>query len=416
VYRLLRFIIAGCAVIGGVQSASADTVAVEIMRCGMNRLYFSAGTESHIFPNCRFEVKCGDLDAINGCIEYSLPGVSVSTELDIDCTVIDPAICRATIDGFTVDSISSIRIGQAVGPWIELLFGGGATPSDSVGRVDLEAYGYGERASERMRFDFGRGNIDGHISYRSSGVRDGAVERVDAAWIVVLVPNLERSVNDQGVLTTALYYAYNASKLPLMFDGDHANEITSLVPALDRRTRLFAYDESRGRALLQSALGERREVVIGITDPSLRRTAAYFADVLAREQIVTRIVTDRTAADCYFSFAPVDVYNDGYTMRYLLSRLSEVDASTPAIRESIAVAKNHLDRAGRSNGTDRLADLRLAEHRVIEGIGVFPLFLPSLHMQLSPSIIGLVPDEHGRLDLDGCYRLKPPASLDEGQR
>lgn len=401
-----------CSVIVGAGVVRAESVTTEVARCGLERLYFPVGSEALVYPGCRFVLLRGDSALLEGEIEYSAPGVAVSAEIAGVCDSIEVSGAVATIDTYSIDSTIVLRFGQSIGPWFELLL---SEAGDSPAKWTVEPYGWGERASERMVFDVERGVLDGCFSYSEipSG-SDRGHEAMPATWMVVLTPNLDSKVNEQGMLTTALYYAFDPSKLPLMFDGDDMVAVNALSPMLDGGRRPFTVDIVRAQGLLAEALGNRKEITLAITDPSLRTTAMYFADILARERIVTTITTDRTTSDCYLSFAPVDIFNDGYTLSYLLARLTEADTVSPSVYESLSVARSHLDRARLMEADDRLASLALVNNRLVQELGVFPLFRPAVHMLCEPSVSGIDRDQTGRLDLSRGVELRPPTYLSGG--
>lgn len=388
----------------------ADTIVTHIVQCALNRLYFPVGTESFVYPGCRYLALRDGQPVIEGQIEFSVPGIAVTYETGLSCDSLMAPLMEIQIETYSVDTASSLVFGQAIGPWFDLFLVSDTPTLPAADRVTVRAYGWGDRARDQMLFDFESGTLDGYFSYQEPVARTGAgALRVAAPWIVVLMPNPDRPVNSGGLLTTALYYAYDSSRLGLMFSGDNPVGTSTFVPVLDRKSRPFACDPNRARELLHAALGERRDIVISITDPSLRSTAAYFADILARERVTSQIVTDRTVSDCYLMFAPVDLYDDGYTLRYVLARLEESDVKTPGLRESLAVVRAHLDRARNAGVGERYAYLRLAESRIIEDVGVFPLFRPVIHVLSAHDIGGIAADETGRINLSRAYRLAPPA-------
>ena len=434
-------------------SSSAGEITTRVLQYKLGKLYFGCGEESNVFVGSPFTLYFQSDSLCSGKIEFSHTGVSISGH--VDSTNVPAALdsCHVIIQAAELQAGAVIRFGtrisleSLVNPGGEGLIGqstailiSGDTLSDDTlfGRPLLfegtgdtlvgRFHSYAEDDSsaflrslsivyydddDAMIFDFETGRLDGCITYiRLPGISNDADEVYHPApLIAVLTPNLSRKINELGLLTTSLYYRIDHNRLQVYFEGDRIRPCNTFLQHEKPTPRVFPHDPEKGRRLFDR-LGDRpRFLSIFAAQPELVRMANYFSDVLSRDRCRTELVDDRGDADIYLEFVPHDSRNIYQGFRYLIHGLTQDTVVGSREAEIVRVAITQLDWAITS--ADRSGQrryLELIERHMIDDLGLFPLFRPSVFVTTHKQVKGARFDRDGYLDLSSLRRVILPES------
>jgi hypothetical protein len=432
---------------------AAGEITTEVLQYKLGNLYFGCGEESNIFAGSPFTLYCQGDSLCSGKIEFSFAGVSISG--DIDSTNIPDLLdsCHVVIQaaelqvgavlGFgtriSLESLVNTSDKSLTGQSTAILITGDMFADDTlsgrkllfertgdtlIGRV--ESYADDDTSAflqslsliyydndDAMIYAFETGRLDGCISYsRLRGISDETDELYHPApLIAVLTPNLSRKINELGSLTTSLYYRFDHDRLQVYFEGDRIRPYNTFFTHEKPTPRVFPHDPEKGRRLF-TRLGDRpRFLSIFAAQPELVQTANYFSDVLSRDRCRTELVDKRGDADIYIEFIPnksQDVY-EGY--RYIIDELTQDTIAGSREAEIVLMAITQLEwaisSADRSGPTHYL---KLIERRMIDDLGLFPLFRPSVFVTTRKQIKGVRFDSDGCLDLSNLRRVILPGS------
>ena len=312
---------------------STNSVECGILQYKFGRLYMPLGEESHIYRLAHLEVLHDSTVVAYGGIEHSYQGVSVSFPVNLPLPDYSPwgwqdfeaaldtlALSELTvrIEIAAVDSASGVLIGTDVIGLQSLI-----RPFDTS-RITLHEYNY----RPAMVADLNSGVLDAAISFREiTAPRDCQETQSPAPFVAALIPNVGRPCNQGGALTTSLYYRFDESRLPLVFDGAdnrlwnrfHSYYRTSKDNSPERR---YPYDPERGRALFSSVAATSPTIELYYGSESLEHLAFFFADIIARDRCGIELTRNRRLADLYLDFLPVSRELPSVTMYTLHHRLS----------------------------------------------------------------------------------------------
>ncbi len=408
---LILLILLGAAVPVG--SAWPSTpVRAKILQYKLNRLYLGAGSELLIRRGCPVRVICGGDTLARTEIAGVLEGVAVTQKVTFGDSIA-PAGCVAEIIPARLDSGAVVRLGtdlDSLSPAVQTLQQ--AIHDSAADRVTLTVFEH--RVDMLMAYDDGR--LDGYLSYRSAhGDRKGQqVAAVPAPYVAVLIPNPAQPFNQYGELTTSLYYRFNSDDPSALFAGDSLRPVFSFIDASATR-RAFPYDPYRGRQLFQR-LGNRPErLTIGIADRAFERLSAYYADLLARDNCRLRATNNAKDADVTIAWLPLDTTDDEYHLPDRLVAMLSMDTLTgQPINEDIRLTARLLQNARGETDTLRASRLRQqAEQTLIDEIGVFPLFRPTLFVTQHDNVIGTLYNRTSGPHPERLFILRMPTVAEE---
>jgi len=436
---------------------SVDTAASEIttsvLQYKLSNLYFGCGEESNIFAGSPFTLYYHSDSLCSGKIEFSYAGVSVSGH--IDSTDIPELLdsCYVVIQAAELQVGAVLEFGTRI--YLEslvntggksltdqstaILITGDIFGDDSLSGEKLlfertddtlvgRSHSYAEDDSsaflqslrliyydndDAMIYDFETGRLDGCISYsRLRGISDETDELHHPAPIIaVLTPNLSRKINELGSLTTSLYYRFDHKRLQVYFGGDRIRPCNTFFTHEKPTPRVFPHDPEKGRRLF-TRLGDRpRFLSIFAAQPELVQTANYFSDVLSRDRCRTELVDKRSDADIYIEFIPNNTQDAQDGIRYLIHELTQDTLAGSRAAEIVRMAIRQLEWAvSSSDGSGQGQYLKLIERRLIDDLGLFPLFRPSIFVTTRKQIKGVRFDHNGCLDLGNLRRAILPDS------
>jgi len=392
-----------------VASSSGEEIRTQVSDLRLGRLYFPLGEEVHVYPHSPFIVLRSVDTVYSGYIEHSWLGVSVSFPTDgfLDTLVLDSL--EAAIIPAAVDGAARISLGTNVaGP--QLL-------ADSVmsARVELATY----QDERSLLDDLSSGLLDGVITLSDLAARPENVTTIYHAlpYLVALVPNAGRACNEQGQLTTSLYYRFDDSRVAVTFDGDRVSMVNRLVPLTNIAApagRLYAYDPGRGRALFDRLTPHPAEIRLYSGNPLLDGVAHYFADIIARDRCQVQLTRSRRDADIRVDFVPFSESLPSSAVYFVYHTL--VTDSLPG-----APANEHIRRLGVELGMiesairygDYYRHLDIAGRIMSEDLGVFPLFRPTVFLHSHKRLQNAGFDQDGRLDFTSAVIVELPQASEE---
>ncbi|MEW6049710.1 MAG: hypothetical protein AB1644_01415 [Candidatus Zixiibacteriota bacterium] len=432
--HFVRVIMAALIVVAWLPTIAASAqVRAKILQQKLDRLYFDIGEEALVFAGSRFVIFCGDDSVCAGVIEKSYEGIAVSTVLATNHDHITHDACYGLILVADVDSNAVIRIGCSWGAaqvrppvgWWKVTYDSGFNKTwdnyhnnAGSGTVDVRQYEVIHYPlNSHMENDFADGRLDAYMAYQSPPQKSPnlQVDSTVATSIAALIPNVYRAINKQGRLTTALYRRFDPTALSSYFDGP-AVPVYSFLSPESATVRSYPYDPASTKRLLREQVGRPRKVRLWCAD-DLRHLAGYFADVLAREQLKTEIVTEEWSnCDAFLTWLPCETGNSASALKQSLG-MSLVDQEGDSIvSEKGRLAATRLSQAFiEPDSLIRQSILDSLDHEVIDEIGCFPLFRPTLHLVAHKNLTGIRFTDDGKLDLSSLRKLKPPAEPEPRQ-
>ena len=365
-----------------------NSIECKIVLWSNGRLYFACGEESVVLPGAPFRIRYHDSTLIEGQIEFSGPGISWSDSLDIvfSDSLIMSRQYKATIDRPEIDTATTIRIAVLNPEDTRFLLG-----EDSPIEVIYTKLGNLIELVPRnnLQMEIENESFHGAIGFnrRPSTKANWRTISTPAPFVAVMIPNLRSDWGADGSLSTSLYYRFNDANPATLFGGDSALPLRSFEVANEQDARLYRYSPQTGRALMANLPYKSDTVSMSVSDRSLENAALFFADVIARDRIPVKIVTNREVADIRIEYIPFDPHDQLTCYRVILERI-EVDEKLPqAAREALDLIAIRLTRS--SEATDSSAadyHLRLIERSMTEDLGVFPLLRPILYWHHSSQL------------------------------
>jgi hypothetical protein len=411
----------------------AAEIRVPVLQAKLDRLYFGAGQEADIFAGSPFLIECHSVVLFSGRIEQSYSGISISEPIaNIDSVNFDS--CLAVITAAETDSNAVIQLGTDILLDINTITDFLSSSDCSfVVRVGVNGSRFRTESSRyfpacdsvvviyfpdsaELSFNLVGGNHDGYLSFSRYEPIGSDFDTYESAvpLVAALIPNPSKDVNYIGALTTSLYYRFDHDRLPLYFNGDRIQTAYSLNADDTSRSRLFPYDADKGRRLFSQLPNRPRRITMYVGNPVLQSVADYFSDILARDRCRTEVVTDISQADIALAFVP---YVEGIPTEAFRSVLDIIGFMTPSDWQSeiIGTAKTQLTWA--EDEADSLKEayyLRRVERRLVDDLGVFPLFQPTIFVGTESMIKGIQIDEFGRVDLSKIRRVQLPSPSEGG--
>lgn len=396
-----------------------DEIRCSVLQQKLNRLYFPVGTEAHIYRNAPFAVLHDGDTLFLGTIEHSFEGVSVSRPVGSVLDSVATDSLQAIITTARIDRFSPITIGvHGMNP--KLVMPDQPDPHLEVVVREIVVHEYDDH--ESMFLDFESGLLDGCFSFESNAYGSNGIYLLSNPYpyIAALIPNIARPFNQQGSLTTSLFYRFDSTRLGLYFDGDDIAAVNSFVSAQEDSNyaagRLYRHDPSGGRSLFQSLPDRPQTLNLYISDSALSPLAAYFGDILARDHCPVQMITDRRAADLYLEFVSVDDSLPSASVYALYNQLTADSVAGTQAAEKVRIIDGYFRSLMVSEDRSQYFHfLNLAQHKMTADLGVFPLFRPTTFFHAQTRLQGVSFDHKGRLDLSYAYLLvlpDPPDSVE----
>lgn len=382
----------------------AGEIEADLLQVKLNRLYFSVGDEAMVFPDASFVLICGTDTLAHGSIDITGPGMAASHPDISFSKLADESDCHAIIETAEIDSISTIRIGVLTDT--EKLCGRLIKVEDTTRAIQFVSFP--NKIDLAVALD--SGSVDLALTLNDIPVNRSATRFESAApLIAVMIPNPSSEINDHALLTTSLYYRYS-SPTSSMFDGLSPAIEYCLYPRAQVCRREYPYDPAGGRRLAARLKNDSAPITIAYADPSLEKSALFFADILARDRIATEFSPEDGRADLilsYFDFDP-DAPTTGLTKIVLFLKLLADDSN-----ETLISAGNNIAEAERTDSSACRHYCDLASSRLVQEIGVFPLFRINYQITKQSNISNLQFSRGGALLVDSLVKIMIPAKEGE---
>ncbi|MDH4157233.1 MAG: hypothetical protein OEW00_08160 [candidate division Zixibacteria bacterium] len=401
----------------GSSSGHAGRIESRILQYRFDRLYFERGNEEDIFPGHAFTVYIGADSLFSGYIAESHAGVSISEPASGYFDSISIGSCRVLIETAEVDLNSPVKLGclselrrTIIMP--EAAVGSAAADSGPavLPRVVVQMYD----SPLEMTLDFEKGQIDGLLHYEAfHGSPTVKVVSAPAPFYAALIPNISKDFNEHGLLTTSLYYRFDPAKLPVVFDGDKADQFSCLYVRDSGQSRPYGCDPAKGRALLRQLKKRPQKVSIHVQEASLEKLAEYFADILSRDRIRAEIASDVSKADLYLRYVPLISNRPDSGLAEIAALLRRDGSPDLSVTEPLTLIENNLAAAQAENDSNLAYYCDLAARRLKEDVGVFGLFRPSITFNAGLALKGYYFNDQGFLDLTRLVKLQLPTRAGE---
>ncbi len=403
-------------------SATAETIAAQIIQKSNDRLYFSVGTESFVYRNCTFTIMCDKDTVYSGCIEQSSLGVSFSYPAAQFADTASLRECKIQIEAAEPDSLGDINIGlSGITPELWSLI---VTDSSVAGHDSDSSTQAGAGPDSQIRFheypdyiDLGfkmqLGELDGFVSFtrQCSDGSVGIIRNSPAPFIVAMIPNLSKEKNRGGHLTTSLYYRFNDQNLSPVFAGDEVTPAYGFCAGSQQSRRPFPYSASTGQRLLSEQQRRITRVRLWVMDKSLEKLGWFFADVLARDRVEVELADEPGEADLFLVCLRYDSQNQSLCLEKVMEFLKISPARYSFQNELLDSVETYLRTAAESEETEQRATaLRAAEQVLIYDLAAMPLFRPHLFFYASHSLTGYRFDNNGRFTVKKLAKLRLPPS------
>lgn len=386
-------------------AASEPTVECESFEYRLGRCYLPVGIEAMVYPGCPFHIVRGNDSIVSGSVKAAFSGISWTVILPDSVTYELDGSCRIFVEPARVDSASMIRV---------------ATVGDNLARRLDKTVGQETGAGNPIAwsavspYDDIQGlladdSLDLILSYHHMA---GDCLSLDyaaspAPWAAVMLPNLSRPLNRDGLLTTALYYRFAPDLLEYLFDGDSVGVVNTWNDD-SGMPRPYPNDADGGSRLLRQ-LAHDQSIRIAFEASDLQRLAEYFGDVLARQRFDVEFVDDFTEADLWLGWADAPVGGGAELMKAAFEHLSRTRPAGQAQSEAITLLGDYLSQMASVSDSTKMAGLiRLARQTLTHDLGAFSLFRPRLHMVWDWPLVGAGFDEAGQLRLDSLRVLRLP--------
>jgi len=396
-----------------------------VLQYKLNRLYFSSGLEDFIYPDCKFVVYRGRVVLSYGLIEFSQPGVSVSYPLDHPFEGKNLERLKVLIDAVDVDTLAPIQIGAAEFkslptstdfptrdfPPLHVIYTlhpvSNMFMTNSGSQLNFMLY----ESLFEMALDFSGGGLDGFFSYgKPRSPAEGAASiSTPANYYAALIPNISRDFNHGGMLTTALYYRFDPDKSYVYFTGDSVTPQTQLYACDSTGRRAYDHNPEDGRRLIQSVRNRPDHLALAVFDSQLQQTGAYFADILSRDKVRTRLTSDWYEGDLYLCFVPLDPNNALRSLKYIYDITSSDTIPDRQINQTIAIIGKYIESAENA-ASEQIRNYYIGkiDRSFKEDIGVFPLYRPTIYFVANHNLQGYMFDPDGYMDLKMLSKIMRP--------
>ena len=149
----------------------------------------------------------------------------------------------------------------------------------------------------------------------------------------------------------------------------------------------------------------------------LRQLATYFADILSRDRCAVELTDNWWSADIRFELVPISDENPSAGIYFLHQQLVGDSVSGLPTNEAIRIISSYFRTVSATRNQEQYYYfLHRAEEAMIEDIGVFPLFRPTLFFVAHKHLQGVNFDKSGHLDCSYLARLLLPSVHAESER
>jgi len=410
-YKYLFFLALSVLII--VYPVTAEDLECRLLQYKLNRIYFDCGEENHVFPeNIYFLIKNNDT-LFSGKIENSLPGISYSQPMDFFYYESELDSFMAIIHIADLDTVSPITIGYVDYDKTELQlfisnFGDSSQFSSSSPELHTinGNFLYFEEMILTPDIQWESSNpYDIILSHRNIRLfnPDEKLISWQAPYLVALIPNLSKKINNNGLVTTSLYYRFDYSVFQHIYEGDNITEINSFYHIDSSFERSYKYDPEKGQALIGNMFDRPKQISISISNPNLKKLAEYFADILSRDKIRTMIVDNDPNADCFLALVPYDKNDPKTSFEYIYRLMLTDKISVKSQVETMEIISNYLEAL---DYYDKAHYSYLTDRSLKYDLGVFPLFRPRIYMAVERHISGYKINDNGWLDISELFKFE----------
>lgn len=407
-----------------VPPVSAGQLPKPIDRVAHDRLYFTTGSESLVYSDCPFVIIKKNDTLYSGLIEESILGASYSYPTNHYFDTLNVEKLRAVLTTADIDSLASLTIHATVPEYIEILeliYGSKFSSIRQENNNFLTQNGNPIHITSTDRQYQYPGNqiihkTDLSLSYRLP--EDNNHKLLPAPYIAILLPNPNHSINDKNYLSSSLYYRYDPSKLPFMFESENCREINCLAPLDSGCTRDYAYDVERGRTLLRFLQNSPKEITLAVSHVSLLPAARYFADVLSRDRIQVHIIDELHLADFTIRYIPYLIDDPSVGLEYLTNLLNDIPSQSGQRQEDLRQLNNHLH-AVKEVVSDNFRNYyyNLIDYSLKYNFGVFPLFQPTITVTYQPNIkVEQAINNNGIINFSEIIKIRFPSEYSGEKR
>jgi hypothetical protein len=225
--------------------------------------------------------------------------------------------------------------------------------------------------------------------------------------MAAILPRGSSGLNRERVLSSSLVCRIDTSLARGLFDGSGIRFVSRLKGDADTGA-WYAFDPERGRRMLKSSLDRSVAVRFYAPDNELQKLAGYLADLLARDQYRSTMVQAAEGSDLSIQFVPVNRQTPEVTIRAMLALIGSENSALSGMAEAIREVNDQLQIADTASTPElRFQSLSAAERILIEEIGCFPLFVPTIQFLCHTNIRGSMFNDDGVFDPTGLMRVKP---------
>ncbi len=385
----------------GISSLSAAEDEFGILQLRSGRVYFAAGVEDLVFAGAQFSIVCEDSLFAEGTIEYSGPSICWSNfAAGFEKLTLSPD-CRSFIHLPDIDTLTPIRLAVFGPARSQLLLPNGSEDSllhtQTGNRLQIQSV-------DQLQLEIGSARFHAAAGFRSR-LRSPAFGRnpvsSKAPFVVLMIPNLASDWGADGSLTTSMYYRYDDSKPTILFEGDSAVSLYSLGSFDTLSRRLYPFAPSTGKALLANMQHHEDTVRLYAGEIALEPCVYFFADILARDRRVVKIVEVRQEADVIFEFIPLVESQPLKVYEIVLQRLEQQADIPRSARETLDLIRIRLESGQESDDETAAAYYsRLIDRTLVEDLGLFPLFRPIVYLHTTSELIAARFDHNGMIDIN----------------
>jgi hypothetical protein len=408
----------------------AKTLECEILQYKSGRLYFPLGVDDNVYSGCFFTIFDGSDSVGCGYIENSLASVSESEPMTIEIDSTHPAKYVIKIDAAEIETDRPVNIGIQTKDYVQQFVPFLESRLDSRGaRFAHLVSNIGDRETQFISYAslndiiraYENKEIDGFITYKDNSEFAGSSNTFSyqAPWYVALIPNFENNTANHSTLTTALYYFFNHDLFNIYFEGDNITPYNCHYHHAENCERYYGYNPVKGKRLM-SIVGNRRIRVDGEGRPArLGSTIRYFRDIVSRNSSQDKesgIITASVEFIPIYTKSPfgIDYSATGsaeYIVRFIANHFKDAIDRNRSLKESVELIRGYIELYKKSDNKDR-QDKYINEinRGLIEDLGIFPLFRPTVYFTFNENIKGVGLTDEGYLDLDRLKLIKMPVS------
>lgn len=408
----------------------AKTVECEILQYKSGRLYFPLGVNDNIYPGCFFTIFDGSDSVGYGYIENSLVSVSESEPMtiEIDSTHLEKYVIK--IDAAEIETDRPVSIGILMEDYIQQFVPFIMDSSDSRGsRPALISSNIGDRQTDFISYvslndiikAYENKEIDAFITYKDNGefVGPNGTFSYPAPQYVALIPNFEDDIANHSTLTTALYYFFNHELFNIYFEGDNITPYNCHHHHETNCKRFYGYNPVKGKRLLGIFNGNRIQIDSKNKPDRLKSTIRYFRDIISRHSGQdSQAITVSVLVEFVPIFSKFELETGysvtgsaEYIIRFIGTYFKDAIERNKSLKESVELIRGYIELHKKSDNKDR-RDKYINEinRGLIEDLGIFPLFRPTVYFTFGENIKGVGLTDEGYLDLDRLKIIKMPAS------